>query len=272
MAGARPSSFKQGGGGSFNGVDGVISDYEFTTTHPFASEDKKANEDYIYAAISADLDGNDDTQVTALFVGSADDFTISKDGKTLTPVDDDNGLRVNSPFSKFVNSLVEKGFPESSLPEDAINFETIIGTRVRFVQVDDVDAAGNVKKRKVLKGKFKGREFPQTHTEIGAVYELPGKAGKGVKAAPKGKGKAVEPEVDEDDAVATLATESLLALLKKAKGNSILKKKLPVQIINQVGAKHPDREAVRKLVTSDEFLEAGEKWSYDSESQEITLD
>jgi hypothetical protein len=58
--------------------------------------------------------------------------------------------------------LVKAGFPESSLPEDAINFEAIIGTRVRFVQVIDEAA-----KKKGLKQKAKnGKEYDRTRPSV----------------------------------------------------------------------------------------------------------
>lgn len=274
MAGARPSSFKAGGG-FLNNVDGVLQDYEFTTEFPGGEgkKSKKKNSDFtaLYFVLTVAVDGVDDPAVTTLFVGSADDFEIENDGKTLTPVDETSGLRQNSDFYKFINSLVEAGFPESSLPEDEINFEAILGSRVRLVQQVDEEATARLGKKKSKDGK---KEYSRTWLKVASVAALPGKGGKATgKADSKGKskGKAAEAD-DEEDEVTTLATESLLALLKKAPKNTILKKKLPVQIMNQVGAKHPQREAVRKMVTSDDFLSAGDGWSYDDESQEITLD
>lgn len=264
MASARPSAFKQGGGGSFNGVDGCITGYEFSTSHPFSDS---ASSDYIYAAVTAAIDGSEDDQTTAFLVGNADDFEIEDDGHTLTPVDPDGGLRANSPFGKFVVSMITGGFPESSLPEDKINFEAFIGSRVRFVQVNDTDAQGNVKMRKAKKGKFKGKEFPQTHTEVSTVIELPGAKKSGTKAA--GSSKSTKADDDAVD-VEQLATETLLGILA-AKGDT-LKKKLPVAVMNTLGGKHPQREEVRKLLGDDDFLSTENGWSYDKKSQMLTLD
>lgn len=267
MAGARPSSFKAGGG-FLNNVDAVIDGYEFTPDFPGSDgkrKNKKSDFSPLYCVLTFAVDGVDEPAATTLFVGSADDFEIEEDGRKLVPVDEDNGLRQNSDFYKFVDSLVKAGFPESNLPEDEINYSAIIGTRVRLVQQVDEEATTRLGKKKSKDGK---KEFNRTWLKVSAVHALPGKAGK-----PAG-GKAGKPAVDEDseeDEVSTLATESLIALLKKAPKKTLLKKKLPVQIINQVGAKHPQREAVRKLVTSDEFLNAGDDWSYDEDSQEITL-
>ncbi len=268
MPGARPSSFKQGGGGSFNNVDGKITDYEFSTTHPFSDS---ASNDYIYARVDALIDGADEDQPTAFFVGNAADWEIEDDGKTLRPVDANTSLQQSASFAKFLTSLcvtAEPAFPESALSEEVVNIEPVLGSRVRFIQVADVDAQGKTKMRKATKGKFKGKEFPQTHTEVSKVYELPKAAGKSAKGSTKGK--AVEPEADEDE-LNTLTTETLVGILAKAKDNTILKKKLPVQIMNIVG-KHPQREDVRKLMTSDEFLGTEAGWSYNKKTQEIVAD
>ena len=200
MASARPSAFKQAGGGFLNGVDGVISDYEFTTELPGGGSAKK-NSDFtsLFFKLSAMVDGSDEPVTTNLFVGSADDFSIDDDGKTLTPVDDNGGLRANTNFSLFINDLVKAGFPESNLPEDAINFEAIIGTRVRFVQVIDEAA-----KKKGLKQKAKnGKEYDRTRPSVEQVYALP--KGGGAKAA---AGKS-------DADLEKMAAQSLVALLKK---------------------------------------------------------
>ena len=263
MAGARPSSFKAGGG-FLNNVDGVIADYEFTGEFPGGGKKPgKKGSDFnpLYFLLTVQVDGADDPSTTTLFVGSADDFEIEDDGKTLKPVDANGGLRQGSELATFIDSLVKAGFPESNLPEDAINFEAIIGTRARFVQEKDAELTARLGKKKSKDGK---KEYDRTRLKVANVLGLADvKASKG-----KGKGKA---EASDDDDVEALATQSLIALLKKAPGKSMLKKKLPVQIINQVGAKHPQRNAVKEMVMDDDFLNGSKKWSYDEDTQEITL-
>lgn len=264
MAGARPSSFKVGGG-FLNNVDGIISDYTFTSD--FNGGDggkrKKGKSDFtpLYCYLTVDVDGADEPATTNIFVGSADDFEIEDDGKTLVPVDDNGGLRQNSDFSFFIGSLCSAGFPESNLPEDRINFEAIIGTRARFVQEKDAELTARLGKKKSKDGK---KEYDRTRLKVSNVLGLAA-----VKSNSKSKAGKL---ADDEDEVNELATSSLIALLKKAPEHTILKKKLPVQIINQVGAKHPLRNEVKDLVTSEEFLSAGEKWSYDEDTQKIVLD
>src|SRR5262245_2878038 len=101
MAGARPSGFKKPGG-YLNNVEGNISDYKFGTEFPGAEKKapkKSKGEDEfhsLYFWVEVTPDGGAEAQSTTLFVGSADDFEISDDGKTLTPVDENFGLRSNS--------------------------------------------------------------------------------------------------------------------------------------------------------------------------------
>lgn len=282
--GARPSSFKKGGG-FLNNVDGVIASYQFTDEFP--GQDGKANKgDFnpLFAVVSFDIDGNDEAQSTTMMAGSADDFEISDDGLTLTPVEEKNGLRASTPWATFVGSLVDSGFPDSNLPEDdePINYEAIVGTRVRLVQIkDEAGMARAAKKWKTSKGKFNeqgqkkgkdGKYYNLTLLTVAEVYDLPGddpkpasKPAKGAKPTGKpAKGKKADPLEEE-------AVETLLAILSDADG-SIAKSKLPNKLATKLGAKHPKREELRRLIYSDEFLQQeGKGWSYDPSSKQQTI-
>lgn len=260
MASARPSGFKTGGGGFLNNVDAVITGYEFTPDFPGASgKAKKSDFNSLYCIMDFAVDGADGASQTTLWVGSADDFDIEDDGHTLTPIDDNGGLKQNADFSFFIDSLVRAGFPESNLPDDRINFEAIIGTRVRLVQERDEEATKRLGKKKSKDG---SKEYDRTKLKVKDVLALGG--GKSAASAKKASASA-------DTDIETLASQSLIAVLKKSPGKTILKKKLPVQIINQVGAKHPQRNEVKDMVTSDDFLSGGDAWTYDEDSGEIQL-
>lgn len=285
MAGARPSGFKKGGG-FLNNVDGVITGYEFTTEFPGAESrpaKKSGKDDFnpLYAILKVRVDGADEDVATTLFAGSADDFEIEDDGHTLTPVDDSVGLRANTDWARLLTSLVDAGFPESNLPEDRINFEPIIGTRVRFKQERDeaamVKAArsyrtsnGKFNERGEKKGKD-GKYYPLTYVVVEAVLALPGSgttkgkpAAKAVAGKPTPVKGATKPvagkangKVQED--LTALADETLQAILADNDGE-IMKSKLPVKIAQKLGVKHPHREEVRRLIYSDEYLvEAAER-------------
>lgn len=285
--GARPSSFKKGGG-FLNNVDGMLADYEFTDVFPFGDGDQKRSKgDFnpLYFVLTVNVDGNDEEQKTTLFVGSADDFEISEDGKTITPVDEKIGLRDGSDFANFIATLCAAGFPETSLPDDdePINYEAIIGTRVTLRQdKDEVAMQKAAKNYKQSKGKFNeqgqrkgkdGKYYNQTRLVVADVLALPGAAGKttpakdgkAVKSAPAGKAKKTK-GID----IETLADETLLAILSDEDG-SIVRSKLPNKIHVKLGAKHPQREDLRKLIASEDYLKGERGWTYDKKSQVVAV-
>lgn len=283
--GARPSSFRQGGGGFLNNVDGVIVAYRFTDEfngEPFVPGNKPGTKDpkfhSLFMELSARLDGADEDITQNLFAGNADDFTISDDGLTLTALEEGEECSIggSTPAAKFVASLVEKGFPEGSLSDDpnSINFEPIVGTRVRFAQETVLGQDGKPRKRIAKKGKFKGREFNDTTTVVGQVYDLPGKATKGKAAAgktgAKAKAKDVEVEDEPETSVEDLAAETLIDIVKANKGK-MPKAKLSMAVLQKL-MKHPQREAVRKLFKDDEFLETENGWDYNAKKEVVTVD
>ena len=116
---------------------------------------------------------------------------------------------------------------------------------------------------------------------VDQVYELPGAksaskangksavAGKAAKPATKANGKVVKAaEADESD-VETLATETLLSILADTDG-SIPKSKLSLKVLTKL-MKHPQREAVRKLIYTDDFLSAVEGVEYDASDKNQTV-
>lgn len=281
--GARPSSFRKGGG-FLNNVDGVITGYEFTDTFPGndgkpAPKGKKRSDfRSLYFVLTARVDGADEDLQTTLFAGDADQFEISEDRHTLTPSEEGYNLGATTGVGKFISSLVDSGFPETNLPEDEINFEAIVGTRVRFVQRTDVEATKKYGKRKSKDGK---REYDRQDLVIDQVYSLPeaeeapaptkpgAKGSKPAAAAKPAKGKPADTAANVDE----LASETLLTILADNKGK-IAKSKLSLKVLNAL-MKHPQREEVRKRVFSDDFLgQKGQGWTYDptDKNQTISLD
>lgn len=285
--GARPSTFKKGGG-FLNGVDGTITAYRFTDQ--FNGEDfepgKKpgTKEDKFHSGfmeLSVRVDDADEDTVLNLFFGGYDNYEVSKDELTLTSEDGGEcSIGANTPTGKFINSLVENGFPEAKFDEDpnSVNFEPMLGTRVRFGQAVVLGKDGKPGKRIAKKGKFKGREFDNTTTIVEQVYEVAGKKGKKDADEPvkgkKGK-KTVEPEADEADAddASTLATKFLVKVVTANKGK-MAKSKVSMQLLKPENGlfKHPEREAIRKLLNSDKFLNTEDGWSYDEDKEIITVE
>jgi hypothetical protein len=288
--GARPSSFKKGGG-FLNNVDGEITGYEFTPDFPGGDGKRKGKSDFnpLYFVLTVQEDGAEEARTTTLFAGSADDFEISKDGLTLEPVDN-GGIGAKSDLGRFMASLVEAGFDENNLPEDdePINYEAIVGQRVTFVQVKDEDAMAKAAKKwrqsggkfndqgqkKGKDGKYYNLQYLTVSAVLGEADERPAKGKKTAALASKGKtgtkvtkGRAngkVEVDIDE------LAKETLLAILAD-NDDSIAKSKLPAKIAQKLGVKHPQREEVRKRIYSDDFLTTEDGWSYDQSSKQQTI-
>jgi hypothetical protein len=284
--GARPSSFK-GGGGFLNNVDGVFSDYSFLDSFPGQDAPKDAKFTPLYLNVTAEVDGAEEPQSTTLFAGSADDFEISDDGKTITPVTEGGSLRKGTPAARFLETLVRptgggEGLDEALLPEDdePINYEAFLSNRVRFVQERDEKAIEKNKKNyRKSGGKFNedgykkgkdGKFYAPTNVVIETVY---GAAEVAPKATAK-KGAAVKPaastkKTPKVDELQVLADETLLAILDENEG-TIGHAKLPAKIVTKLGSKHPRREEVRKLMLSDDYLGREEGWSYDSKKKIIT--
>ena len=258
MPNARHATLSEGGGGRFNNVDGVITNYEFTTVHPFAKEgNRRSKSDFnpLYGVVTAQMDGAKEPDVDVLLVGSADDFEISDEGKTITPADGGNGVWAKGQWGKFIASLETLGCEteNADYAESVFNYEPIIGRRVRFQQEQQFDKAGKLKKRMGKGRDGKPREYDDTTTVVVADYGV-AKGAKGgttttTKAASKANGAAKE--VDLTDT----ADEALVGLLDKF-GGSAPKAKLvsaPAQLF--LKKNYPDHsDELRKIIYDDDYL------------------
>ena len=285
MAGARPSAFRKGGG-FLNDVDGEITNYEFTTEFPGGGGKRKSKSDFnaLYSVLSVRVDGADEDVETTFFVGSADEWEISDDGKTLTG---DGNLQSTIGWGLFIASLVEHGFPENDLPEDEVNFEAIIGWRVRFVQQTNERATAKYGKRKAKKGKG---EYDRTDVVVSQVYDQQAAKGSrskattrptGARSATSSRATAVTPttsrssskpngrvkEVDlTDDA------DALLIEILEGKDGEIKRKGLTMEVTKR-RMKDPNRDALRDLIFSDDYLTGAEERGligYDQKTQTVT--
>lgn len=283
--GARPSTAaKAGSGGRLNNVDGTITGYRWTDEfrgEPFEAGNYPGTKDpkfhWLFLELSYRIDGADEDAIEPLKAGDFEQFEVSEDGLTLTNV---NGgecvLRENQPAMIFVKSLVDANFDENRLSDDpdSINYEPIIGTRVRFSQTPLLDRNGNAKTKVVSKGTHKGKTFPVTTTTVDQVYELPGKkAAKGTsKVDAKGK-KAEVADNDEESSVEDLAKAFILKVVADAPKGKLAKAKVSMALLKpEFGMfKHPEREPVRKLLLSDKFLSTEDGWKYDEEAEVITV-
>jgi hypothetical protein len=282
--GARPSTFRKGGG-FLNEVDGLFVSYEWTDAFngqewkPGKKADGKPKFHSLYCLITAKVDGAEEEVQTSLFAGGADDYEVSDDGKTLKSLDGGPcSLGANTGAGKFFASFVAGGFPEANLSDDdnSVNYEPMEGSRVRFVQRDDLESTRKLGKRKSKDGT---REFNRQDLVIETVYALPGKAAKSAKPAAKSakpstaNGKAGNGHTDADaEEIEMLTAETILGVLAKAKGGTLLKDKLRLPILQQMSAsKNPNREEVYKLAGDDDFLAKEIGWAYDQATKVLSL-
>ena len=280
---SRPAKLSEGSGGKFNSVDGVITGYEFTTTHPFAKGGRsKSDFSPLYGVLSMRMDSAKEDDIDVMLVGSADDFEVSDEGKTLTPVDGVNGVWSKSQWGKFIASLEKLGCEteNADYAEGVYNYEPIVGRRVRFVQEQQFDKAGKLKKRKYKGRDGKERECDDTTTVVAADYgvaEQPKKGGGRATAATttttrSGKANGAATEVDLTDK----ADEALVGLLDKF-GGSAPKSKLvsaPAQLfLKKNFAENSDE--LRKILYDDDYITAavdrGIIAGYDQSSKLQTL-
>lgn len=269
MSGARPSTFKKGGG-FLNDVDGVITGYQFTDEFngkPFAAGKnpvtKKDRFHALYFVLSARVDGAEEDVTTTLFAGGADDYEVSDDGLTVTPNEDGNGLGFNTALGKFITSLCEAGFPEDELPADEINYEAIIGRRVRFKQRTNEDDTKKLGKRK---GKD-GKEYNRQDLIVEAYYGSVAGAAKSTKTAVK-PAKVLKPGVDE---VAALAVSTLADILSKKDDGKLHTAKLTMAVLSAI-PKHKLKEQVRSYLNNVDNLASIEGVLYDADTKILSLE
>lgn len=308
--GARPSQFRKGGG-RLNGVDVVITGYEFTGDELVYTKGesgfsrveftpgkvKRAEggvKDKFHALnclLSFRVDGATEDTVEPMFAGGADDFNINDDGLTIwdaaydTPeaaaeAAEDSANKVkelgaNTKFANFITSLCEAGFPETNLPEDRINYEAIVDTRVKLIQREDPAMKGKKRIDKATK-----KEYAYTFTAVDEVLGLPeaeapvaavktGAAKKGtvapaVKAGAKKTAPVAEPEGGDLDAETTLALAEAVAAKSPMKVGDlsmwVLKNRM----------KHPLREEIRSRIIDKVFLATEAGWVYDKVGKTVS--
>lgn len=280
--------FRKGGGGFLNNVEGVITSYQFTTNPDFgterpAKEAKEGDITKLWFALTVLQDGGK-PETTHLDAGGADEFVISDDGQTLTPISEATMLWGGTAFLKFYASLVEGGLtePADPAPGEPLTFEHINGVRARFIQVKDEDATrrtienfkknkGNTRKYFNAEGERKGKDdkyYAQRNLQVERVISEgnavdaapatppPAKAGKApvkaiaavakpaTKVAAKGNGKAVDVEIVE------LSKGTLVNILADAKDNTVKKVELNLAVTKRLVG-NPHRDAVRLWLFDD---------------------
>lgn len=278
--GARPSSFKRGGG-YLNEVDATLVGYTFEVgeTSKIKKGDRKG-EDFTPLSfvpqfeVDGDDDSKDDPKTQRLLIGDAEQFgEVSDDGLTLsTP--DGQSIGARSEAGIFIASLCAGGFPEErfSDSDDEINYEPAIGTRLRLVQQVNEE---KTKRQGKQKNEKTGKQYDRKDLLVQTVHEVPGgkATGKAAKPSasskPAAKGKKVA-DADEVD-IPTLASATLQAILADAKDNTILKSKLSMAVLKKL-TRDDNRETVREWLMEDENLEGLDGITYNKKKQIIVAE
>jgi hypothetical protein len=208
-----------------------------------------------------DVAGDEITQYYSM--GRLQDWIPSEDGKQLLQAGQATSIRLTSNGGIFLKSLVDAGFPADKLGEDV---SILDGTQVHMIQVPEPSRPGLKKNKEQLE---KEEKFgPKTILVVSEVQTLPwekkspgGKKAK--KAAPKktakkAAAKKADPTPAGDDDLEGKATEWVMEML--ADGD-LTKKELPQRIFKE-RAGDDDKNAVIKLVFSDDFLNAG-PWEFE---------
>ncbi len=264
--GARPSSFKKGGGGYLNEVDATIVGYTFEAGESVeVKKGPRKGEEFAPLVLIPEfqVDGEDDVKTARLLLGDANGYGDITDNGQVVQTPDGQSISAKCEVGIFIGSLVDGGFPEDLFSDDpdSIDFRPMIGTRVRLVQEVNAD---KTKRQGKQKGKD-GKEYDRRDLKVATVHSLPeakaapAKAG---KAAPKGKAaKAVSIDAE---AAAVLKT-----ILNAAPDNKILKTKLSMAVLRT--AKGDNKEAVRTFLFDDDNLAAIEGVDYDAKKGLISL-
>lgn len=247
------------GGGFLNNVDGTITGYEFTAVPPNGKEDGE----WLYFVPTIQQDGADKEVTQHFFLGAAENYEISKDGQSVSA---DGGVTfgAKTPFGRLIKSMLANGLDEESLPDleggDDLELSALVDRRYRFAQ--EIDEAANAKlgKRKVKDKKTKKMvEYNRTNTVVVKVYDAD------EDEAPKGKaakttGKASKSKKDDDGDDLTGEADSIVTDLLSDNDGEIERGKLSLAL-TKVLMKNANREALKKLIISDDYLTSDDRES-----------
>lgn len=293
--------FKKAGGGFLNGETAKIVGYGWDTKE--WGEGEKA---YSSLTLRLDIqqDGADEPVKQFLPAGFAyEGMTISDDELTVEGGDDPESAIVGekSEAGRFLQTLVENGFPEDDIPDNCRNLEALLDWRVTFGKELNKERQMAAGKKKLGKAKAAsaseedimkaGRRQDKNdktkfynHDQL-VVTAVVGKdeggkkgkaaAGKKTESAKSAKGSSKKKDADEEVDY-TRADEVLLELLADAKGGVINKSSISSLVVRKALAddmETEERDSLRKLLSDTDYLKRKEGWTFDADDkkQPITL-
>lgn len=276
MAGSKKATFR-GKGGFLNDSDGVIKGYQITTEPPFDNPGG-----YFYNTLTVQEDGKDEPTDQSLFMGgTADDFTVSKDGHQLSPDDDKSAIGGGTANADFIASFEAAmdvagadGGAQADLGDDSnvIDYTPIIGARVRFAQqplseteLADLKRRGKATVRKAANGKT----YPLTKTVVAKFYGFEKVAtGKSNTVAKGGKpnGAAID--------IATLGQEAVVAVLGEAKNQTLKLSALSTKVLQlmMAGPNKAHKNEVASFVSDEDNIGAMTGVAYNAKTETVSLE
>ena len=209
------------GGGFLNDVAIKVVGYEFTNKAPGSGTASA----WVYFVLKYTQADSDAPQTHSMFVGSLEDYVISEDGQSLLSPDGGNVVfNGKTRFGRFITTLLEKGFPEASLPDltagAPLSLTAIIGYRLNMIQ--EVDVKGTAKRGK-RKDPKTGKEYDRTNSVVGAVL---------------GKANGAAPASTSSTDVAGSA-RTVLAEILAASGGTLPKAQLQMKLFQKLGPTSP---------------------------------
>jgi len=270
-------------GGFWNNVNAKVTGYEFTAKGP----GEKKDGDWVYLVPSVREDGKDKDTNQHLFLGGVKQYEISDDGQSVTSIDEASGdalemttYGAKTPTGRFLDTLLENGFPEDELPDlgagEPLSLGAIVGYRIRLGQEVDVEGT---KKRGQRVDEKTGKKYDRTNTIVAAVYGnegAPAAKGTGSKTAAKAgaKGKADKGA----DALAKQTDDAVVAVIlanvtKTNKTGATPVAKLSMGVFRVV--KGDNKDAVRKLVNNDNYVAeavARGAFQYDEDTESVFIE
>ena len=281
MPSAVSSKFR-GGAGFLRNVDGTILDIQFGPTLPGQSAPSVSAKGFhsLFGVLTIQQDGKSDLTQQALFVGDAEVFGVTEDGRGVTGTEE---FSRNSGWGIFLDSLNQTEFDISTISDEdptVADFTPLIGSRMKFDQRVNDYVNKTKGKRKDKTGKIDPRtkkvaEYDNTDLIVTSYYghvevEAPKPVVKTVAkpAARVGK-KVAAPVID----VAAAAAENIILALAGAKNNQLVKARLGVKLIQVMQAAEPTlRDAVREWSDIAANLSTIEGVTYDPTTQLLSLD
>ena len=290
--------FKKQGGGFLNGVAGTVVSYALDSKTWDAK--KKGGDPYTTISVELEIrpDGADAPVSQFLQAGFLyENHNISDDNLTLESDDDRPVITEDSEFGRFLQSAVEVGFPETPLVEANLrSFACLVNQRFVFKRALDeplmerFKSEGRKLKTKGKDGKdyFIDALYPLTVAEyLGEADAQPKGKASGKRAAattPSGtktlaatKGGKTNGAAKNADADALIAQgeDVLLTILADSKDKDdnqkpIDRSGLSAKILRYAvdnGLDTETREALRKLLGSEDFLSRQSGWTFEAKEK-----